>query len=242
MKNSPAKILAIVLLIAAAVAVSTFSAWKIMELKSSGSTAPEPVTAEVTGNNVKNKTEEEKVTQKTPKNVYFSPFTGSDTNSGTEIGSPVETEKKAREIANGLTLSENEEAVILEYLMTVDVRTMQAYGVTSPTSGGINMIPFTGSTEGHWFTGEIQGQGCDTQKYPPEGGAMFSARYLLKGTDCDGKSCSVFIENNGPALELCTPTVVTDSAALADWEKWDLRAIVVPKNGGVDVNVFRIME
>ena len=185
------------------------------------------------------KQEVDNLSEKTPKNVYYSPFTGSDDSDGLSIGTPVETLQKAKEIADGLTLAENEEAVILEYLMTVNVKTMQSYGVNSP-AGGVNMIPFTGSTEGHWFTGEIQGQGCDTQKYPPEGGAMFSARYLLKGVDCDGKNCSVFIENNGPALELCTPTVITDSSALSDWQRWNLRAIVVPVAGGVDVNVFRI--
>ncbi len=176
---------------------------------------------------------------KTPKNVFYSPFTGSDSNDGLSIGTPVKTLEKAKEIGEGLTLGDNEELVILEYLMTVNVKTMQAYGVGSDKMS-INMIPFTGSAEGHWFTGEIVGQGCDTQKYPAGGGAMFSARYLLKGKDVDGNSCSVFVENNGPALDLCTPTVITDSKALADWQDWELRAIVVPVAGGVDVNVFRI--
>lgn len=183
--------------------------------------------------------EETPKVEKTLKNVFFSPYTGSDDNDGLNIGTPVLTYEKAQEISKGLTLGENEEAVILEYLMTVNVKTQQAYGVSSE-AGGVNMIPFTGSCESHWFTGEIQGTGCDTQKYPPEGGAIFSARYLLKGKDADGKACSIFIENNGTALDLCTPTVITDSELLKDWQYWDMRAIVVPVSGGVDVNVFKI--
>ena len=176
---------------------------------------------------------------KKQKNVFFSPHTGSDENGNATQGSPVETLKRAKELAKDMTVADDEELVYLEYLMTVDVKTQNAAGVSS-SAGGINMIPFTGSTDGYYFKGDIVGTGCDTQKYAPDGSVMFSARYLLKGTDCDGKSCSIFIENNGPALELCTPTVITDSAALSEWQDWELRAIVVPVGGGVEVNVYRI--
>lgn len=176
---------------------------------------------------------------KKQKNVFFSPHTGSDENGNATQGSPVETLKRAKELAKDITVADDEELVYLEYLMTVDVKTQNAAGVSS-SAGGINMIPFTGSTDGYYFKGDIVGTGCDTQKYAPDGSVMFSARYLLKGTDCDGKSCSIFIENNGPALELCTPTVITDSAALSEWQDWELRAIVVPVGGGVEVNVYRI--
>ena len=198
-------------------------------------TATEAITPE------KNTPAVNNTSNKRQKNVFFSPHTGSDDNGNATQGSPVETLKRAKELAKDMTVADDEELVYLEYLMTVNVKTQNAAGVSS-NAGGINMIPFTGSTEGYYFKGDIVGTGCDTQKYAPDGSVMFSARYLLKGTDCDGKSCSIFIENNGPALELCTPTVITDSAALSEWQDWELRAIVVPVAGGVDVNVYRIRK
>lgn len=179
--------------------------------------------------------------QVTFKNIFYSPHTGSDETGDGSQYSPVQTLEKAKEIAKGTTVGENEKILLLEYLMTVNVKTENAAGVSSSV-GGINMIPFTGSADSYYFKGDIVGKGCDTQKYAPDGSVMFSARYLLKGTDCDGKSCSIFIENNGPALDLCTPTVITDSAALSDLQTASLRAIVVPVAGGVDVNMFRITE
>ncbi len=168
-------------------------------------------------------------------NIFFSPHTGSDEAGDGTQGSPVETIEKAREIAE----KTGGKCAFLEYMMTVNVKTEASAGVNS-SAGGINMIPFTGSADSYYFKGEMPIKGCDTQKYAPDGSVMFSARYILKGTDCDGKPCSIFIENNGPALDLCTPTVITDSAALADWQTASLRAIVVPVSGGVDVNVYKI--
>lgn len=173
------------------------------------------------------------------RNIFFSPHTGSDSNDGTQY-SPAETLERAKEIAKELTLADGERFVYLEYLMTVDVKTQAAAGVNSVNAGSINMIPFTGSADGYYFKGETVGIGCDTQKYAADGSVMFSARYLLKGTDCDGRQCSIFIENNGPALDKCTPTIVSDSPTLAKWSEYDLRAIVVPGGAGVSVNVYRI--
>ncbi len=184
-------------------------------------------------------TEEEEPVMK-PHNVFFSPNTGSDERGDASQWNPVKTKEKAEELAKNITLAEDEEIVLLEYMMTVDVKTQAAAGVFSD-AGGVNMIPFTGSADGYYFKGDIVGTGCDTQKYAPnDGGVMFSARYMLKGKDYTGQSCSIFIENNGPALDLCVPTVITDSKALADWQDYDLRAIVVPVDGGVSVNVYRI--
>lgn len=182
--------------------------------------------------------EEEKVSEKVPKNVFFSPYTGSDDGNG-EMYSPAKTLEQAQKIGESLTLGENEELVILEYMMTVNVKITGSEG-TSSSAGGVNMIFFGGSADSYYFKGDVVGTGCDTQKYPPEGGAIFSARYMLRGKDCDGKNCSIFIENNGTSLDLCTPTVITDSAALSDWQSWNMRTIVVPVDGGVDVNVYRI--
>ena len=172
------------------------------------------------------------------RNVFFSPKTGSDETGNGSQGAPFETLEKAKEYAKTLTLAENETICYLEFLMSVDVRTMAAAGVSS-SKGGINMIPFTGSTEGAYFTGEIVGQGCDTQKYNM-GSPVFSARYLIKGKDYTGQSCSIYIENSGDALDKCSPMIITDSRALAEWQDYDLRAIVTPIGTGVIVDMYRI--
>ena len=233
------------IIIAVAAAVIAFILGAVcMSLVGKGSSEPAPandpgpggVTPPPVGGDVANNAT---ASEKRPKNVFFSPYTGSDETGDATQYSPVETLKRAKELAKDMSVADDEELVFLEYLMTVDVKTQNAAGVSSSV-GGINMIPFTGSTDGHYFKGEIVGTGCDTQKYAPDGSVLFSARYLLKGTDLDGKSCSIFIENNGSALELCTPTIITDSGALSEWQEWSLRAIVVPVNGGVAVNVYRI--
>ena len=236
-------IFALVVIVAVtALVVASFIAGSITARSSdtSGSGEPEaknPVSP-VANDGTDDKTEVN--TEMVEKIVFFSPNTGSDDTGNGSQGSPVETKKQAEKIAEGITVGEGEELIYLEYLMTVDVKTQAAAGVFSD-AGGVNMIPFTGSTDGYYFKGDIVGTGCDTQKYlPNDGGVLFSARYMLKGTDHTGQSCSIFIENNGMALEKCTPTIITDSRALSDWQNYELRAIVVPVGGGVEVNVYRI--
>lgn len=177
--------------------------------------------------------------EKTPVNVFFSPHTGNDETGDGSQQNPFASEEKAREHAKNLDLRENEEAVILEFLMSVEVRTQASYGVSSE-EGTVNMIPFTGSSDGYYFKGEIAGAGCDTQMFGIEGRPAFSARYLLKGVDCRGRECSIFIENNGDSLDKCTPTIITDSAALSDWQTADLRTIVTPVGFGVIVDCYKI--
>ena len=171
-------------------------------------------------------------------NIIYSPHTGSESGNGS-LESPLETREQADELAAKIEISDGQEIVILEYLMTVDVTLQGSAGVSSE-KGGINMLPFTGSADSYYFKGTMPVQGCDTQKYAPDGSVMFSARYMLSGTDFEGSRCSIFIENNGPALDKCTLTIITDSAALSEWQDWNLRAIVVPCDGGVKVNILRV--
>lgn len=179
----------------------------------------------------------------TYKNVFLSPKTGSDETGNGSKEAPFATLGKAREYAETLTLNEGEKVLYLEFLMSIDVRIDNLFtaGVSS-SKGTINMIPFTGSTDGPYFKGEIVGTGCDTQKFGVAGSPAFSARYLLKGKDYAGQSCSIFIENNGNELDKCTPTIITDSAVLSDWQNYKLRAIVTPVGGGVIVDTYRIHE
>lgn len=103
----------------------------------------------------------------------------------------------------------------------------------------IVMIPFGGEAKSPWFTGTVEGPAVDTQKIPKDGEAFLSARYLLRGKDRDGNDCQVFIENQGSAGSGFTPTIVTDSPALASWETTPLRAEVDGIPGGVLVRIMK---
>ncbi|OPJ65145.1 hypothetical protein [Clostridium oryzae] len=67
---------------------------------------------------------------------------------------------------------------------------------------------------------------------------MLCAIYLLEGKDFNGNKCSVFIENNGEALEKCTPIIVTNSADLQFLSEAELTAKVTPSEYGVEVKIY----
>ena len=100
--------------------------------------------------------------------------------------------------------------------LVVHVTCGEAYSV----SGGqqdVVMIPFTGTADGPYFSGRIIGTGADTQKIPKGGSAFLSARYMLEGEDCG----------------------VTDSKALAEFEKMPLTASVVPDGNSVTIKIYK---
>ena len=122
--------------------------------------------------------------------------------------------------------------------LVVHVTCGEAYGV----SGGqqdVVMIPFTGTAEGPYFNGKIIGTGVDTQKIPKGETAFLSARYMLEGEDCGGQKCRIFIENQGNDFRHCKPVIVTDSKALAEFEKAPLTASVVPDGNNVTIKIYR---
>lgn len=102
------------------------------------------------------------------------------------------------------------------------------------------MLPFTGTAEGPYFTGRILGEGVDTQTIYPDGRVVFSARYMMEGTDYKGNSCRVFISNNGETLEKLIPTIETDSEELRFLTEAELTSVIVPNDVGVEVNVYRL--
>ncbi len=102
----------------------------------------------------------------------------------------------------------------------------------------IRMIPFTGTAEGPGFTGRIAGTGVDTQKIGKDGSFFLSARYLLEGTDAEGRPCRIFIENQTDPEIGFRPLLVTDSPLLRPLEDKPLRAEVEPAPGGVTVRVY----
>lgn len=59
------------------------------------------------------------------------------------------------------------------------------------------MIPFTGHVKSEIFTGEIVPGGVDVQIENAAGNRNMCAKYMFRGTDKEGKECSLFVENNG---------------------------------------------
>lgn len=96
-------------------------------------------------------------------------------------------------------------------------------------------IPFTGTVDGTYFKGKTKGACVDTQR-ACSGGTFLSARYLLVGKDLMGKKCKIFVENNGSDNEF-TPTITTDSEALAFLEKEPLTSFLTQEKGKLRVHV-----
>ena len=102
----------------------------------------------------------------------------------------------------------------------------------------IVMIPFSGSASGPCFSGRVLGTGVDTQKIQKDGSLLLSARYMLEGTDREGRACRILIENQGSWSTGFVPLVVTDSSALAFLETEPLCAVIDGTEKGVRVRVY----
>ena len=90
--------------------------------------------------------------------------------------------------------------------------------------GRVVMLPFTGTAEGEIFKGEVLPGACDTQVENLAMVRHMSARYMMKGVDCFGTPCHIYIENNGyftdgqvPRPFTTVPTFYTDSDKLATY-------------------------
>lgn len=108
-------------------------------------------------------------------------------------------------------------------------------------SGEACMIFFDGMAEGSGFSGKIGPGGCDTQQQAYGQARFLSARYTLLGTDGEGKSCKVFIENNGSfdsSGNIVThPKILTDSENLSWLEKTSLTGTIEGQEGGVIIHI-----
>ena len=89
-------------------------------------------------------------------------------------------------------------------------------------NGEVEMIPFKGSVDCELFRGVVEPCGVDTQIVNAAGVRHMSARYMLTGTDADGRAAHIYIENNGwfddahRTMPFHTvPTFYTDSKRLA---------------------------
>lgn len=122
-------------------------------------------------------------------------------------------------------------------IMTIRVATYESCMLQSSDSSVV-MIPFSAEAEGKYFSGKTLMNGVDTQ-ITAEGRFSLSARYMLEGTDCSGKKCRLFIENNGTSLDNCRPKIFTDSSELAFLEKADLSAAAECVENGVIIHIYQ---
>lgn len=83
------------------------------------------------------------------------------------------------------------------------------------TGQSVNMLSFGGTCDNEYFKGNVMPGGIDCQR-TENGTTTLSARYMLKGVDCAGDSCTIFIENNATAnSNISKPKITTDSHALS---------------------------
>lgn len=127
---------------------------------------------------------------------------------------------------------------VMDCVLTIDVK-IQSVNTVEGTTGTVVMLAFEGSSDGPNFTGKTIGPCVDTQRYNTEGKGGLSARYMLEGTDNTGEKCRIFIENNGPDLEHCIPTILTDSKALSYLNSAKLHSIVTPVDDGVCIKIYK---
>ncbi len=123
-------------------------------------------------------------------------------------------------------------------IITINVKTHEAQ-VLEGAGSKVVMIPFSAEATGRYFCGRTVQDGVDTQ-YITESSFTLSARYMLEGTDCGGKACRLYIENNGTSMDSCKPKIVTDSRELAFLETADLLARVEGGEGGVIVKIYTV--
>lgn len=136
---------------------------------------------------------------------------------------------------------EGENKMEKKEILTIDVQVQGVFELKG-TVGEVSMVPFDGTCETEYFRGKVMAGGVDTQMmwYPDP--KMISARYMLIGTDCAGKACRIFVENNGAEIngrvEETKPRIITDSEALSWFETARLTGTLTPTDSGVTVRIF----
>lgn len=113
-------------------------------------------------------------------------------------------------------------------------------------AGEVLFLPFTGTVDSEIFKGEVLPGGVDVQTVDPSGMRHMCARYLLKGVDCKGEPCTIYVENQGyfepnsnPSPFHAHPRFMTDSKELSEYLSKDrFRAEGHPLEGGVKIQIF----
>lgn len=120
-------------------------------------------------------------------------------------------------------------------VMSLHVTDQEKYSVNGITCH-VDMQYFTADASGDYFSGSTKGKGTTVIKQYKDGRTQSCARYILSGTDADGKKCSLFIEDNGTAEAggnmVMKPTVITDSETLSWLETADLQGRITEDGNG----------
>lgn len=120
-------------------------------------------------------------------------------------------------------------------VMTVTVSDTELHSVEGNTCH-VDMQYFTGEVTGECLTGKITGEGTVVVKAYKDGETRLCSRYMISGTDSEGKKCSMFIEDNGTIDEsgkaVTTPIIITDSDALSWLETADLQGRITDEGDG----------
>lgn len=129
--------------------------------------------------------------------------------------------------------------VYTKNVMSITVTDKDLYTVEGSTCT-VDMQYFEGYVSGDYAEGNISGQGTVVYKeYKEDGRTDYCARYIVKGTDEENNSCNIFIEDNGikngSGALVGTPTILTDSKALAWLETADLQSRVTDNGNGEKV-------
>jgi len=125
-----------------------------------------------------------------------------------------------------------------ELIVTINVTTYDIQ-MLEGKKARVTMIPFSGVATGNYFNGKTVVNGFDKQVATADCFSL-SARYMLEGTDRSGKSCRLFIENNGTSLDNCVPVIYTDSEELAFLESAKLKAEAECVENGVIVRIYML--
>lgn len=106
----------------------------------------------------------------------------------------------------------------------------------------VNFLRFHGTSDSAFFHGNILAGGVDCQIKTKGGPLKLSARYVMEGTDCAGRKCKVFIENNGCEASdgmRTLPKVITDSEILAGMTRGALCGeISGTGDGTVEIRIY----
>lgn len=129
--------------------------------------------------------------------------------------------------------------VYTKEVLTLDVTETKVESVKGNTCD-VDMQFFKAEAASDYFNGSTVAESTTTIKDYHEGykdgTAYTSARYVLKGTDNEGKETKIFIEDNGIKNEdgtiTSTPIIFTDSKSLTWLETADLQSRVVDSEDG----------
>ncbi len=117
--------------------------------------------------------------------------------------------------------------------------------------GAVSFIPFTATVESELFCGKTLPGACDVQVENPAGSRNMCAKYMFKGTDCEGNSCYLFVENNGYLAEVMRndpffhayPRFMTDSPVLGEYlSQQRFRSEVQGRDWGVEIRIYDVMK